>query len=125
MISASIIAIVESSQYRVLYQFSYQKNNQTNYSKQLVLLEKIYKNNDKFDIIDDNFDFKIMIYYNKCKRVDLFSSVYDKNALIMFRDQTLTYFYINRHAFELFNDFCINIKNFFESLELQRFNFAK
>ncbi len=66
-----------------------------------------------------------MIYYDKCKRVDLFLSIYDEDALIMFRDQTLIYFYINRHAFELFNNFCINIKNFFESFEWQRFNLTK
>jgi hypothetical protein len=106
----------ESAQYQASYQSSYQKN-QINYSKKLVLLEKIYKNDDKFDIVNDNFDFKIMIYYDKYKRVDLFSRVYDEDASIMFRDQTVIYFYINRHAFESFNDFCINIKNFFENLE--------
>ncbi len=42
-----------------------------NYSKKLALLKKIYKNDDKFDIIDDNFDFKILIFYDKCKRADL------------------------------------------------------
>ncbi len=33
-----------------------------NYFNKLALLKKIYKNEDKFDIIDDNFDFKILIF---------------------------------------------------------------
>ncbi len=81
------------------------------------MLEKIYRDADKFDITNNNFDFKIMIFYDKCNRANLFQIAYDQNTLIMLRDQILIYFYINQHIFELFNDFCINIKNFFENLE--------
>ncbi len=77
----------------------------------------MYRNENKFDITNDNFDFKIMIFYDKCNRANLSQIAYDQNASIMLRDQTLTYFYINRHIFDSFNDFCINIKNFFESLK--------
>jgi hypothetical protein len=113
---------LESNQ--LSYQFSYQQNSIT-YSKKLILLEKIYQDENKFDITNDNSDFKIMIFYDKCNRANLSQIAYNQNASIMLRDQVLTYFYINRHIFELFNDFCINIKNFFESLEWQRFNLAK
>ncbi len=105
---------LESNQ--LSYQFSYQQNSIT-YSKKLILLEKIYQDENKFDITNDNSDFKIMIFYDKCNRANLSQIAYNQNASIMLRDQVLTYFYINRHIFELFNDFCINIKNFFESLE--------
>jgi superfamily II DNA/RNA helicase len=57
-----------------------------NYSKKLALLKKIYKDDDKFDIIDDNFDFKILIFYDKCKRANLLRIAYDENVSIMLRD---------------------------------------
>jgi hypothetical protein len=66
-----------------------------------------------------------MIFYDKCNRANLSQVAYDQNASIMLRDQILTYFYINRHIFKSFNDFCISIKNFFENFEWQRFNLAK
>ncbi len=106
------------------YQFSYQQNSIT-YSKKLILLEKIYRDENKFDITNDNFDFKIMIFYDKCNRANLSQIAYEQNVSIMFRDQVLIYFYINRHIFDSFNDLCINIKNFFADLEWQRFNLAK
>jgi hypothetical protein len=43
----------------------------SNFSKEIILLNKIYRNNDKFDEIDDNFEFKQMIFQNKYKRDDL------------------------------------------------------
>ncbi len=85
-----------------------------NYTKRLALLKKIYKDDDKFNIIDDNFHFKILIFYDKCKRVDLSRIAYDEDVFIMFRDQILIYFYTNRVNFITFDDFFINMKNFFE-----------
>ncbi len=82
-----------------------------NYSKELALLKKIYKNDDKFDIIDDNFDFKILIFYDKCKRADLSRIAYDEDVSIMFRDQILIYFYTNRIIFIIFDDFCVSMRN--------------
>ncbi len=90
-----------------------------NYSKKLTLLRKIYKNDDKFDIIDDNFNFKILILYNKCKRADLSRIAYDKDVSIMFREQILIYFYTNRVIFTTFDDFCVSMKNFFEDFKLK------
>ncbi len=88
-----------------------------NYSKKLVLLKKIYKNDDKFDIIDDNFNFKILIFYDKCKRADLFRIAYDEDVSIMFRNQILIYFYTNQVIFITFDDFCVSMKNFFKDSE--------
>ncbi len=85
-----------------------------NYFKKLALLKKIYKDDDKFDIIDDNFDFKILIFYDKCKRVNFLRIAYNEDVSIMFRDQILIYFYTNRVIFTTFDDFCVNMKNFFE-----------
>jgi hypothetical protein len=55
------------------------------YSKELALLKKIYSYNDKFEVTKNNFDFKLQIYINKCKRVDISSHAYDKRTDIMLK----------------------------------------
>ena len=35
------------------------------YSKKLIILDKIYKDKDKFSGIDDNFNFKVTIFNDK------------------------------------------------------------
>jgi hypothetical protein len=70
-------------------------NQSSNFSKKLILLDKIYRNDDKFDEIDDNFEFKLMIFQNKCRRVDLFQEAYIQDAFIMLIEQTQTHFYAN------------------------------
>jgi hypothetical protein len=59
-----------------------------------------------------------MIFYDKCRRVELSSHAYIQNVSIMLSNQTLTHYYSNqlqlRHDFF---DFCISIKNAFEESE--------
>jgi hypothetical protein len=67
-----------------------------------------------------------MIFYNKYKRVELSSHAYIQNVFIMFLNQTLIYYYSNQLQLNHdFFDFCINIKNAFESSEWQRRNLIK
>ncbi len=61
---------LESISNQSSYQLSYQQNFIT-YSRELILLEKIFRNENKFDITNDNFDFKIMIFYDKCNYTNL------------------------------------------------------
>lgn len=35
------------------------------------MYNKIYKINNKFNGISDNFNFKVTIFYNKCRQIDL------------------------------------------------------
>ncbi len=70
--------------------FASESLSKKSYSKELTLLKKIYNYNDKFEVTRNNFDFKLQIYINKCKRVDISSHVYDKKANIMLKKETLT-----------------------------------
>ncbi len=100
---------LDSTSVSILTWLVYQNENDwtmfNNYSKKLALLKKIYKDDDKFDIINDNFDFKILIFYDKCKRADLSRIAYDEDVSIMLRGQILIYFYTNRVIFTTFDDF--------------------
>lgn len=40
------------------------------------MLDKIYKDNNKFDGTGDNFNFKVTIFLNKFRQVDLPENVY-------------------------------------------------
>lgn len=53
------------------------------YSKELIMLDKIYKNDDKFDGTGDNFSFKVKIFLDKCRRVGLPEDTYIQIFSIM------------------------------------------
>lgn len=46
------------------------------YSKKLIMLYKIYKDNDKLSGKDDNFSFKVTIFLDKYRQVDLRGNSY-------------------------------------------------
>ncbi len=105
----------------------YQINQSENdFFRQLTLLNKIYKKKDKFNDTDSNFDYKIMIFYDKCRRVELSSHAYIQNAFVMLSNQALIHYYSNQLQLSHdFFDFCISIKNAFEELEWQRRNLIR
>lgn len=84
------------------------------YSKELIQLNKLYKNKDKFGGIRNNFTFKLSIFYDKCQFVRLFSNVYLENDFVVLKIQVQTQFYTNRESIVLFNNFCWKIWLFFE-----------
>ncbi len=51
--------------------------------RQLALLNKIYKEKNKFSDTDSNFDIKAAIFYDKCRRARLLKHAYIQNASIM------------------------------------------
>ncbi len=53
------------------------------YLKELILLDKIYKHDDKFSGTGNNFYFKVTIFYNKCRGVKLSPNTYIYDTLIM------------------------------------------
>jgi Ni/Co efflux regulator RcnB len=75
------------------------------YAKELSTLNKLYKNEEKFDDTENNFDFKLTIYLDKCKFADLSKHAYEKDVSLMLTNETLTYYYVNRDNFITFNDF--------------------
>ncbi len=88
-----------------------------NFFKKLSQLDKIYKNDEKFKNTDDNFDFKLKIFINKCKRVELSSYAYLKEIAFMLANRTLFHFYVNEYENITFDKFRVDMKRFFEEFE--------
>jgi hypothetical protein len=104
-----------------LYVSSSSQDNQSDeriiYAKELSTLNKLYKNEEKFEDTENNFDFKLTIYLDKCKFADLPEHAYEKDVSLMLTDETLIYYYVNRNNFITFNDFCISMRLYFENSE--------
>ncbi len=112
---SSTFSFASASQFAsesVQFNQSYVSND--DYSRQLTLLNKIYKEKDKFSETESNFDFKIMKFYDKCKRAKLFEHAYLQSVLIMLSNEALYYLYSNLLFCYSFLDFCVNIKHYFE-----------
>ncbi len=93
--------------------------------KKLSQLNKIYKNDEKFKSINDNFNFKLRIFFNKCTRVELSSHAYRKEASFMLAKRALFHFYDNQYENITFDKFCVDMKKFFEESKWKRFNLTK
>ncbi len=123
---SSTFSFASASQFAsesVQFNQSYVSND--DYSRQLTLLNKIYKEKDKFSETESNFDFKIMKFYDKCKRAKLFEHAYLQSVLIMLSNEALNYFYSNLQFCYSFHDFCVNIKHYFEKSEWYRINLTR
>jgi hypothetical protein len=88
-----------------------------NFFKKLSQLNKIYTLEKKFTSTDDNFDFKLRIFFNKCRRVELSSHAYMKEATFMLAKRALFHFYDNNYENITFDKFRVDIKKFFEESE--------
>jgi hypothetical protein len=88
-----------------------------NFFKKLSQLDKIYKNDEKFKSTDDNFEFKLKIFINKCKRVELSSHAYMKEIAFMLANRALSHFYVNEYENITFDKFRVDMKTFFEESE--------
>ena len=95
------------------------------YSRELIQLNKCYKDAEKFTSTNDNFEFKSSIFEEKCKRVGLFFNAYMLEVSIMLIESALIFYYSHRKTVTGYTDFCTKIQNFFEDLEWQRLNLAK
>lgn len=74
---------------------------------------------------EDNFIFKLSIFYDKCQFISLYLETYFESAFVMLISQVKTYFYVNCEFILLFNDFCEKIQLFFKNLKRKCFNFIK
>lgn len=61
--------------------------------------------------------FKLSIFHNKCQIIYLNLDAYLKNAFVILTRQVQTYLYVNCDLIILFEDFCQQIKLFFEGPE--------
>lgn len=53
------------------------------YFKELIILNKICKDDEKFDDTDDNLSFKVTIFHDKCRQVGFSEDVYIQDISIM------------------------------------------
>ncbi len=105
---------------RHIYAFEFydQSNDRSNnYAKEISSLSKIYKDENRFNDSENNFDFKLLIFFDRCSQMNLSEHAYLKAASIMLSDQTLTYYYSNKVTYFTFDDFCINMRTHFENSE--------
>ncbi len=87
-------------------------NDSNDWFRQLTLLNKIYKKNEKFNDTDSNFDFKVLKFYDRCRRAKLLEHAYLQNVSIILTNETLDYYYSNlRFCCYSFHEFCVNIKH--------------
>jgi hypothetical protein len=100
-------------------------NDLNDWSRQLTLLNKIYKKNEKFNDTNSNFDFKILKFYDKCRSARLFEHSYLQSVLIMLTNETLDYYYSNLQFCYSFHEFRVNIEHYFESSECYRANLTR
>ncbi len=88
------------------------------FSRQLTLLNKICKENEKLSDTNSNFDFKMLKFYDKCRRARLPEHAYLQSVSIMLTSETLDYYYSNlQFCCYSFHEFCVNIKHYFEKSE--------
>ena len=87
------------------------------YSHKLLQLKKGHKTKKKFTNIENNFEFKLIMFLKKCRRVELFQQNYLEAVSLMLSKQTLIVFYANRFLIISFDDFCKQIQSAFENLE--------
>ena len=71
----------------------------------------------KFSETNDNFEFKLIIFLEKCRRVELSFHVYLEGASLMLSKKTLNVFYVNRFFIFTFDEFCRSIQSKFEGFE--------
>jgi hypothetical protein len=96
-----------------------------NFFKKLSQLNKIYTLEKKFTNTNDNFDFKLRIFFNKCKRVELSSHAYMKEAKFMLAKRALFHFYDNNYENITFDKFRVDMKKFFAESKWKRYNLTK
>jgi hypothetical protein len=124
--SSSSSSSFSSSSSQSISQFRQFNQSEDDFFRQLTLFNKIYKKKDKFNDTNNNFNYKVMIFYNKYKRARLSSHTYIHDVSIMLSNQTFIYYYSNQLQMSCnFFDFCINIKLAFEESEWQRRNLIR
>ena len=92
------------------------------YSKEAATIAKIYIDNQKYDGINDSFDFKLTIFYDIYKRSGLPLNGYMIAFLIMLKGLAQEHYYNSNLSTRLFLKACDYIRNFFKGLEYYRKN---
>lgn len=67
------------------------------------MFDTIHKDEIKFGSIDNNFNFKVIIFYDKYKHIGLLTNFYINDASIMLFSQIQMHFYANYSDISIFN----------------------
>jgi hypothetical protein len=94
-----------------------------NFGKELANLAKLYTEESKYTGQDDNFDFKLVIFYDLCGRADVPDGAMAKAYPTMLSSLALDHYYTNiRNTAQTlpFHQLCNATRNFFEGPEYRR-----
>jgi hypothetical protein len=83
------------------------------YEKELVNVAKLYTDDQKYSSISGNFNFKLIIFYNICERVDVLKRAYPKALPLMLQGLALNYYYNTKLATLTFKDAYKSLYSFF------------
>ena len=91
------------------------------FGREAANLSKLYTEESKYGGEGDNFEFKLKIFNNACKKTDIPPEKIDALSIIL-KGLALDYFYLNLEDQEhlSFEDVCKAIRNHFEGEEYQR-----
>ena len=95
------------------------------YGKELVNIAKLYIDDQKHSNISRNFNFKLIIFYNICNRVDILPDAYLKALPLILIGLALNYYYNGKLAILIFNKACQQLYSFFKGLKLERRTLSK
>ena len=92
------------------------------FGREVATLSKLYTEESKYGGEGDNFEFKLKIFNNACKKADIPPEGKIDALSIMLKGLALDYFYSNLEDQEhlSFDDVCKSIQNHFEGEEYQR-----
>ena len=95
------------------------------YAHKLTQLNKIYRDDDKFNKTKNNLKYKLSIFYDKCYQVDISNKTYHLIAEIMLSNFAQSHYFINRSTMIIWDEFIVSLKFFFENPEWKRMNMIR
>jgi hypothetical protein len=96
---------------------------QTDYSRQIANLSKIYTNEDRYSSqLDDSFDFKLDIFVDNCKRVGILVEAFGLAFPTILTRLAKDYYYKSCRNYSDVEQVCDAIRKRFETNEQGRLN---
>ena len=91
------------------------------YRQELSIIIKIYTEESKYGNNKNNFNFKLIIFYNICRRANILYKAKAKAFPIMLKGLVFNFFYLNNTINKLFfQDICNTIQTYFKGLKYKR-----
>lgn len=97
----------------------------TLYSKEITTVAKIYTDDQRYDGINDSFDFKLNIFYDICRRSGLTPEGYMSAFPTMLKGLAQEHYYSSSLSNRPFLEACNHIRQFFEGEEYYRKNLTE